>query len=96
MIETSSPETLDTHDYGLMLTSVVLLTVGVTLLLFSIAYIRDLQTLANVPNAIWDAICGRPDPESLKLPILMSGAVLAFVASGGVHMWRRLHHSEAN
>jgi hypothetical protein len=87
-IKYTTRKPIDGQDYGLWLTTLLLLTMGIVLALFSMAYMKDLQTLLTVPDAIWDAVCGRPDPESLTLPMLLTTTLLMFMGSGGVHAWR--------
>jgi hypothetical protein len=69
---------------------VFLIATGVTLFLFSVAYIRDLDTLRNVPDAIWDALCGRPTDDGITLPLLLTTSTLMFVAAGGLAVWQRV------
>ncbi len=90
MVEYTQREQIDGHDYGLWLISILLLSMAVTLAIFSAAYIQDLNTLRTVPGAIWDALCGRPDPDSLTLPMLLTGATLCFIASGAVYAWKQI------
>lgn len=90
MVEYTQREVIDGRDYGLWLVTVLLLSMGGMLLLFSTAYIKDLNTLAAVPDAIWDAICGRPNPEGMTLPILLTATTLSFICAGGVYIWKQL------
>jgi hypothetical protein len=69
---------------------VFLIATGATLLLFSVAYIRDLETLRNVPSAIWDALCGRPTDDGITLPLLLTMSSLMFIAAGGLAVWQRI------
>jgi hypothetical protein len=66
-----------------------LITTGVTLLAFSLAYIQDLETLRSVPGAVWDAICGRPTDNGLTLPLLLTSSTLSFLIAGGLFIWNR-------
>jgi hypothetical protein len=68
---------------------IFLIATGITLLLFSVAYIRDLQTLRNVPDAIWDALCGRPTDDGITLPLLLTSSTLMFITAGGLAVWQR-------
>jgi hypothetical protein len=90
MVEYTQRKRIDGRDFSLQLISVMLLSMAVMLAIFSSAYIRDLETLRTVPDAIWDAICGRPDPDGIALPLLLTGTTLCLMASGGVYVWMRI------
>jgi hypothetical protein len=70
--------------------AIMLLTIGGTLLLISLAYVKDLDTLKNVPGAIWNFVCGRPTPDGPTLPLLLTMSTLAIVIGGGLLVWNRL------
>jgi hypothetical protein len=80
----------DSQDFMLWLATLFLLTVGVMLALFSTAYIKDLTTLQSVPNAIWDAICGRPNPDGIQLPLLLTFATVSLIGSAGVYGYKQI------
>lgn len=69
---------------------IFLVATGITLLLFSVAYIRDLQTLRSVPDAIWDALCGRPTDDGITLPLLLTSSTLMFIMAAGLAVWQRI------
>ena len=69
---------------------IFLVAMGTTLLLFSTAYLRDLETLRTVPNAIWDALCGRPTDDGITLPLLLTSSTLMFIVAGGLAVWQRV------
>ncbi|MEM6528069.1 MAG: hypothetical protein AAF653_07220, partial [Chloroflexota bacterium] len=84
MVEYTQRKLIEGRDYMYQLISVMLLAMAATLGIFSAAYIRDLETLRTVPDAIWDAICGRPDPDSLTLPLLLTFATMCLLGGVGV------------
>ncbi|MEO0563050.1 MAG: hypothetical protein AAF125_13160 [Chloroflexota bacterium] len=90
MAEYDGREAVSVDDFTLSIVAVIAITIGVTLFLFSLAYLRDLETLRNAPDAIWDAMCGRPDPEALTLPLLLAGSVIGVGVGGSIHGWRWL------
>lgn len=64
---------------------------GVTMLLISGAYIRDLETLQSTPQAVWLFICGVPTEEPIIFPLLVTlggGALLVVALLVGVMLWR--------
>lgn len=84
--------TLDTHNNQSFIWDIISLfifTMSFTLFAFALAYIKDLETLRNVPNQIWDAICGRPNPNSLELPLLITGALTLLLVAGMLKISKR-------
>lgn len=53
---------------------------GATLLLISAAYVRDLETLQRVPEAIWLFVCGVPTSDPMTLPLMLGFSVVALIA----------------
>lgn len=82
----------DDMDYYYSLGTIFLLTIGITLAGFSIAYARDLNTLRTVPDAIWSAICGKPADDGITLPLVVTLSVLSLLGSGVLHVWKQLRH----
>lgn len=68
----------------------LLFSFGVTMLLFSMAYARDVQTILRAPELIWDFICGRPDPGGPVLPLMLTVGTLALLGGVVVTGWTRL------
>lgn len=84
--------TIDTHNEQAFMwdiLSLFIFTMSFTLFAFALAYIKDLETLRNVPNQVWDAICGRPNPDSLELPLLISGGLTLLVVGGVLKISKR-------
>lgn len=60
---------------------------GIMMLLISSAYVRDLETLQRVPEAVWQFVCGVPSENPMIFPMLITmgggsliiGAVLLVV-----------------
>ncbi len=82
------------YDFDFMLTlgMVCLVMIGLTLSVFSAAYIKDLNTLRNVPNLIWNFACGKPTDNEITLPLLLSLSILSFITTGalfGVKQWMK-------
>lgn len=100
MEQVSNPSTGETNpsvytdaDYLYTLGTIFLATTGFTLLVFSLAYAKDLETLRTVPNAIWSAICGVPTENGITLPLLMTMSTLSFMGVGVIQLWKRLKHN---
>lgn len=66
-----------------------LLGTGLTLLLFSLAYLQDLETLRTVPDAIWNFVCGRPVEGGIGLPLLLTVGTLSVLGSGAIFAGKR-------
>jgi len=59
-------------------------------LISGLAYVQDLDTLRNVPNAIWNLVCGLPLESGVTLPLQWAISIVAFLAAGmlsGVRWW---------
>jgi len=97
MVEYTRQDVLeDNQDFVLWLVTLLLLSIGITLAIFSAAYIKDLETLRTVPNAIWDAICGRPDPDGITLPLLLTVATASLIGSAGVYGYKQIRLMRLN
>jgi hypothetical protein len=69
-----------------------LLSFGVTLMLMSAAYIRDLEYLRQVPGMVWSFLCGVPTENGVALPAMLSSGTVALLIGGGIigwYWWRR-------
>lgn len=77
----------------LLVIAAMLLGFGSTLLLLSVAYVRDLGTLRRAPEAVWLFICGVPTDDPLALPLLLLVGGGALVGGVGVlvfnHFWQK-------
>jgi hypothetical protein len=90
--------TLQPHDISsnkptplsLILGSVLLLSFGATMLLISLTYVHDMRTLRELPNAVWNFICGKPQENQVLLPLLVLLSFGSFMAAGGLWAWRWL------
>jgi hypothetical protein len=67
-------------SFGIFAIAIGLISFGLTMLVFSAAYTRDLAGLANAPFAVWSALCGQPSDSPLTLSVLVSMSGLALVA----------------
>lgn len=83
-------EQVDPTAFLLTLGTIFLAVIGVFLVIFSLTYIQDLQTLQDVPNMVWSMVCGQPTESGVALPLMITLSLLAFLASGvlyGVRWW---------
>ncbi len=72
----------------------LLLSFGVTMLVFSAAYARDVLTLLRAPEMIWAFICGQPDPGGPVLPLMLTLGTLALLVGVVVAVWARLRRRQ--
>lgn len=102
MIEsTSNRHEIENVRFMLLVAMVFVASVGIMFLLFGIAYIKDLETLRNVPNLIWNFACGRPIESDVTLPLLLTISIVSFIVTtvlSGVRWWmgrdqRKKHES---
>ena len=72
-----------------ILTAIIFFVViGAIMLLFAMTFINDMQTLRNVPDALWNFICGTPTDNNITWPLLLTLAILCFCISAGLQVWR--------
>lgn len=64
--------------------AIAILSFGLVMLVFCLAYTRDLATLVNAPFAVWNALCGVPTDDPLNLAILLTTSLMAVVVSVGM------------
>lgn len=72
----------DDRQFVLLFAAVMVLAIGVMMLIFSSAYVKDVQTLRNAPSAVWNFICGTPIDNNVTLPLLLTIAIVCFVSGG--------------
>jgi hypothetical protein len=79
----------------LVVIAAALVGFGITVLIMSSAYIRDLELLRQVPESIWLFVCGVPTDNDMTLPLLISSGVLTALVGVGIivfHLfWSRRH-----
>ncbi|MCC6613923.1 MAG: SCO family protein [Anaerolineae bacterium] len=73
----------------------LLLSFGGVLLLLSVFYVRDIQTLRDLPDVLWSFICGIPVENGATLPLLIMLALVSFVGAGLAWGWQRLNRTRA-
>lgn len=67
--------------------TVMLLSFGGMMLIFALAYTKDLQTLARAPELIWAFICGQPNEGGATLPLLLTASAVGLLGGGGIGAW---------
>lgn len=67
---------------------IFLIVMGMMMLVFSTAYINDVQTLRAAPEAVWNFLCGTPTDNNITLPLLLTIAIACFLGSGGLYIYR--------
>ena len=90
-----NPPLADT-PFILVLIMVFIGIFGVFMLMFSITYIKDVETLTNVPDILWDFTCGRPNAYGSTLPLLLTISIVCFLATGVLYGIRRRIIKRAN
>ena len=68
------------RGFTITLIGVLLLSFGLTFVLFGALYARDLQALARTPEILWYALCGQPLPSDAAGPLLFGGGFAASMA----------------
>ena len=80
-------------SFGLFVTAVAAIAFGFVMLLFCLAYAKDLNTLVNAPFAVWNALCGQPSADPLTMPILLILSVFAVITGVVLLVIRRVRLS---
>ena len=80
-------------DWALVRLVAISMLVGFGVVMFAtgMAYVKDLDTLRNVPNMVWDCVCGRPVESGIILPLLLTLGTLSILVGVGVWLagrWR--------
>jgi hypothetical protein len=57
------------------------------LLLFSLALIKDVETLRSAPELVWNFICGIPASDGPELPMILTLATLFFLGGLMASAW---------
>lgn len=88
-LETTESDISNENKRFFILASMVFFVViGFIMLLFSVTFIKDLETLRNVPDALWNFICGKPNENEFTLPLLLTISILCFGISAVLQIWR--------
>jgi protein SCO1/2 len=69
--------------------SVILVSFGVMMLLFSVVYVQDIRTLRALPDVVWSFLCGIPVDNGIALPLLLLLSALSFISVALMWAWRR-------
>ncbi|NDJ63178.1 MAG: hypothetical protein GYB67_18810 [Chloroflexi bacterium] len=90
--QTAQPAAASQQSDGMVIlfAVVLLLTFGVTMLVFSLFYVRDIQVISELPGMVWAFICGRPSEDGIVLPVLVLISTMAFMGAAGLGGWRWL------
>jgi hypothetical protein len=77
-----------TSGFYLLAAAALLVSFGLTLFLFSAAYVQDINTLARAPELVWGFICGRPSEFGFTLPLLLTLSTMSLLGGVGAFVWR--------
>lgn len=66
----------------LLLLTALLVGFGGAMLVISAAYLQDLRMLSDVPELVWAFVCGVPTGDAGLLPLFITLALVAFIATG--------------
>ncbi|MCB9453166.1 MAG: hypothetical protein H6672_17165 [Anaerolineaceae bacterium] len=90
-INSDPAENTTSTDWALvrLVTIAMLVGFGVMMILTGMFYVKDLETLRNVPTMVWDFVCGRPVDSGITLPLLLTLGTLSILIGAGVWMMGR-------
>lgn len=78
----------DDKQFFLLIAMVFFGVIGGLMFLFSVTFIRDIQTLRAVPDALWNFLCGTPTDNNIALPLLLTIGIVCVGISAGLQVWR--------
>lgn len=84
-------ETIQSNEdkrFLILVAIIFLLVVAGMMLVFAATFIKDVATLRNVPDALWNFLCGTPTDNNVTLPLLLTIAIVCFGVSVGLQVWR--------
>jgi hypothetical protein len=90
----TGPRTVRKHE-PLPIVAAGMISFGVTLLIMTVAYVRDLELLSQVPQSIWLFVCGVPTDNEMTLPFMVSIAVLGMLAGAGILVFYRVRRTRS-
>ncbi|MBK8022150.1 MAG: hypothetical protein IPK19_12155 [Chloroflexi bacterium] len=92
LVVNPATETKTTANDGMWTTLAIalLFSFGLTLLVFTFFYVRDLRLLREIPEAVWAFICGTPREDGIVLLLLVLMSTLSMVTAAGIWGWRWL------
>ena len=88
-----TPNTRGQTPLVILVVMTLLLSFGAVMLLLGVFYVRDIQTLRNLPDVLWSFICGIPVESGATLPLLIMLALASFAGAGLAWGWRRLNRA---
>lgn len=77
---------------GAVFFAVGLMGFGITVLLMSVFYIHDLALLREIPDMIWQFICGVPSDNPTTFPLLISTGILTLMGGTVLLIVHQLHY----
>lgn len=77
-IENISTNPFNDRRFMLLFAAIMLFVIATMMLVFSSAYIRDVQMLRNAPSAVWNFICGKPLDNNITLPLLLTISIAGY------------------
>jgi hypothetical protein len=81
------------EDITVLMGITISLSFGATMLIFSLLYVKDLQTLAQLPEMVWLFICGKPGENGVILPALVLMTTIAFIVAATLWGWERIRRA---
>ena len=77
-LENSPTSPFNDRDFMFLFAAIMLFVIATMMLVFSSAYIKDVQTLRNAPGAVWNFICGKPLDNNITLPLLLTISIVGY------------------
>ncbi len=90
-----SRDSLSSSAFLVLMVSAVLAGFGIVMLFFGATSLQDARLLAEVPEAIWDMLCGLPLSDAMVAPVLFAIGGIAVLIALGIMVARGLRWNVA-
>lgn len=78
----------DETPFYLLVGTVFFGVIALLMFIFAATFVRDMQTLRAVPDALWNFLCGTPTDNAIALPLLLTIGIACVIVSIGLQGWR--------
>ncbi|MEL6525365.1 MAG: hypothetical protein AAFQ07_06600 [Chloroflexota bacterium] len=85
----STPTTsIEEKRFYLLVAEVFFGVISGLMFVFATTFIRDMRTLRNVPDALWNFLCGTPTDNNVTLPLLLTIGIVLLGVTISLEIWR--------
>lgn len=85
---TNTSPSIENRRFYLLVAEVFFGITSGLMFVFAVTFIRDIQTLRNVPDALWNFLCGTPTDNNVTLPLLLTIGIVLLGITISLEIWR--------